>query len=309
MNSLGLFLIILQFLSGSVSNTESHLLGIFNIFDKNYSVQNLALSLNAIIGPVRNLQTEDIELGARGAIIIDNASSKVLYNKNANQQLPIASLTKLMTAIVSLDNLVVRTGTIITVHAEATLESGSRMYLVAGEKLTAHSLLKGLLIESANDAAATLSLTTDADKQQFVDKMNQKAKDLGLRDTHFANPTGFDAPNHYSSASDLAKLTQFALQNQVIADIIKTPQTTVVDVSQANRHTLVNTNQLVGKFPNVIGVKTGTTGEAGTSLIVAGRGSANQIVIVVLLDSPDRFGEGKKALDWALNGHSWIEPI
>ena len=139
--------------------------------------------------------------------------------------------------------------------------------------------------------------------------MNAKAKALGLDDTHFINPTGFDAVGHYSTAADLAKLTQYALANPTIAKIVAMPKVTVTDITGVHRYAINNTNQLVGKYPEVIGVKTGTTEEAGTSLITAAKGSADQVIIVVLLDSPDRFGEGKRALDWALKNHSWIEPL
>lgn len=309
MNSLGLFLVVLQFISGSVSDTQSHIFGIFNIFAKNYSTTDLATSLNSIIGPIRNPNSPELELGARAAIIIDDASSKVLYNKSSTTKLPMASITKLMTAVVALDNLNHKTDTIITVPASATAETGSRMNLETGERMSSGNLIKGMLIASANDAAATLAATTARTREQFVNQMNSKAKELGLNNTNFENPTGFDAPNHYSTALDLAKLTQHALKNPVIAQAVSTQKITLSDISQNKKHTVTNTNQLLGKYDNVIGVKTGTTEEAGLSLIAAATSRSGQTVIVVLLASPDRFAEGSQALDWALSNHSWIEPL
>lgn len=309
MNSLGLFLVVLQFISGSVSDTQSHIFGVFNIFAKNYSTTDLATSLNSIIGPIRNPNSPELEIGARAAIIMDDSSGKILFSKSSTTKLPMASITKLMTALVALDNLNYKTDSIITVPASATSETGSRMNLEAGEHISAGNLLKGMLIASANDAAATLAATTAYNRERFVGQMNAKAKELELTDTHFANPTGFDAPNHYSTALDLAKLTQHALKNPVIAKAVATQKVTLTDATLTRKHTVTTTNQLLAKYDNVIGVKTGTTDEAGLSLITAATSRSGQKVIVVLLASPDRFGEGSKALDWALTYHSWIEPV
>lgn len=309
MQGIGLLLILLQFLSGNVSDSQSHLFGIFNVFSKDYSTTSLASSLNSIIGPVRHFDAPQLELGARSAIVIDSASGKVLFAQDPAEKLPIASITKLMTAVVAVDNLGTNLDKVITVPVIATKESGSRMNLEAGTRFTAHNLLRGMLVGSANDAAVALANTTAKDQATFIGQMNAKAKALGLEDTHFINPTGFDAAGHYSTAADLAKLTQYALANPTIAKIVAMPKVTVTDITGVHRYAINNTNQLVGKYPEVIGVKTGTTEEAGTSLITAARGSADQVIIVVLLDSPDRFGEGKRALDWALKNHSWIEPL
>lgn len=309
MNSLGLFMVVLQFISGSVSDTQSHIFGVFNIFAKNYSTTDLATSLNSIIGPIRNPNSPELEIGARAAIIMDDASGKILFAKSSTTKLPMASITKLMTALVALDNLSHKTDTIITVPAIATNETGSRMKLETGERITSGNLIKGMLIASANDAAATLASTTAKNREQFVIQMNAKAKTLGLTSTNFANPTGFDAPNHYSSALDLARLTQEALKNPVIAQTVAMQKATITDISGNRKHPVTTTNHLLAKYDNVIGVKTGTTDEAGLSLITAATSRSGQTVIVVLLASPDRFGEGGKALDWALTNHSWIEPV
>ncbi|MEZ4210590.1 MAG: D-alanyl-D-alanine carboxypeptidase family protein [Patescibacteria group bacterium] len=309
MQSLGILLVIIQLLTGQISDTQSHLLGLFNILSKDYSVHNLAFSLNSIIGPIQKPNAQELELNSRAAIIIDNDSGKILYNKSADDRLRVASITKLMTALVALDNLQGNLDRVITVPAVGAAEGGSSMDLTTGEKLTAHDLLRGLLIASANDAAVTFANTTSATPELFIQQMNTKAATLGLRDTHFVNPTGFDAPNHYSTAEDIAKLAQYALKDPIISAIVATPKLTIASLNTNQKHNLANTNQLVGQYDNIIGVKTGTTGEAGPSLVVAAKGTANQKVIVVLLDSPDRFGEGKRALDWAFSNFSWIEPL
>jgi D-alanyl-D-alanine carboxypeptidase len=139
--------------------------------------------------------------------------------------------------------------------------------------------------------------------------MNKYAEELGLKDTHFTNVYGVDDPKHYSNAEDLARLTIYALQNEIFRDIVGTAQITVADVSGKFSHKLQNTNKLVGKYSNVVGVKTGTTAEAGASLVAAAKGESGQLVVTVLLNSPERFNEGKALLDWALKAYTWIEPL
>ncbi len=309
MNSLALLLVALRFFTGALDGPQQQLLSVFNIFSINYSATDFAQNLNSLIGPIRNLNSKDIELNSRASIIIDAQSNRVLYSNNAQDSLPIASLTKIMTALVALDKFGSQLSTVATVPVEAVKVTGSKMSLYANERITIHNLLKGTLIESANDAATTLAYATADTPDQFVSLMNQKAVQLGLTQTHFTNPVGFDDPQHYSTARDLAELSRVAMENEIFANIVKISKTTVKDVSGKFVHQLNTTNKLLGQFENVIGVKTGTTDEAGESLVAAVEGDSGQKVIVVLLDSPNRFQEGKKALDWALTAYSWIEPL
>ncbi len=309
MTNLALLLVVLRFFTGALDGAQQQLLSVFNIFSTSYSATDFAQNLNSLIGPIRNLSFKDIELNSKASIIIDTQSNRVLYSNNPNTSLPIASLTKIMTALVALDKFGSQLNTIATVPVEAVEVTGSKMSLYSNERITIHNLLKGALIESANDAATALAYATADTPDQFVALMNQKASELGLTQTHFTNSVGFDNPQHYSTAKDLAELSRVAMENQTFADIVKTSKTTVRDVSGKFVHQLNTTNKLLGQFENVIGVKTGTTDEAGESLVAAVRGDSGQKVIVVLLDSPNRFQEGKKALDWALKAYSWIEPL
>jgi len=309
MGSLAILLVILRFFTGAVDAAQQQMLGMFNIFSPNYSAADFAQNLNYLIGPIRNPSYPDLTVNARAAIITDLNSDRVLYAKNADAELPMASLTKIMTALIALDKFAGQLNTVVTVPAEALTVTGSRMSLYANERLTVLGLLKGTLIESANDAAMALAYTTGGDLKQFVALMNQKAQDLGLSQTHFTNPVGLDEDQHYSTAKDLAELTRVALENQTFAEIVATPKATVRDVSGKFVHSLTTTNKLLGQYQNVIGVKTGTTEEAGESLVASAVGDSGQKVVVVLLDSPSRFQEGKAALDWALKAYSWIEPL
>ncbi len=309
MQALSILLVITQFFAGALDTVQSQLLGVFNIFDREYSIEQFVRNLNVLIGPVRNPSQPDLELQAKSAVILDQDSNRVLFSKNDTDQLPMASITKIMTALVVLDKYGDRLETVIAVPAEAIKTNGSKMYLYTNERLTAMNLLKGLLIHSANDAALTFAYHIAGGEEKFAKLMNAKAQTLGLWNTHFANPIGFDAPDHYSTAKDLAELTRVAVNNPTFAQIVATKKIIVTDVSGRFKHSLDNTNKLIGQYDNVIGVKTGTTDEAGASLVASAVGGSGQKVIVVLLDSPDRFAEGKQALDWALKAYGWIEPL
>lgn len=309
MGNFALLLVILRFFTGALDYSQQQLFHVFNIFDQNYSAADFANSLNYLIGPIRNISVPDLEVNARAAIVTDLNSDRVLYAKDADAHLPMASITKIMTALIAFDHYNNRLDAIVRVPAEALDVTGSKMYLYAGEDITAYNLLKGLLINSANDAGMTFAYAISGSPEKFAELMNQKAAALKLNNTHFVNPIGFDAEGHYSTAKDLAELTKFALTNKTFANIVNTQNTTVKDITGKFVHKLTNTNKLLGQYDNVIGVKTGTTEEAGESLVAAVAGDSGQTVVVVLLDSPNRFQEGKKALDWSLRAYSWIEPL
>jgi len=231
-----------------------------------------------------------------------------LFAKNADERLAIASITKIMTALVVLryrSNL----QEVITVSADAAKVTGSQMDLLENEKMTINNLMEGMLIGSGNDAAYALAEGTFGNVDRFVDAMDRYATELGLTNTHFANTYGADDVENFSTARELAILTAHAMRNETFRSIVSIQKTTVTDTTGKFKHGLDNTNLLVGKYLNVIGVKTGTTAEAGASLVAAAKGNSGQTVIAVLLNSPARFVEGKRILDWALKAHTWIQPL
>ncbi|RLC37843.1 hypothetical protein DRH29_00290 [candidate division Kazan bacterium] len=309
MKSLALILVIAQFFSGALNTIQGQLLETFNIFDANYTLTSFVQNLNTLIGPIKNPGYPGPELAAKSVMILDQDSGRVLYAKNPDARLPIASLTKIMTALVVLDKYQNNLDMPIQVSSIAAEATGSRMYLYKNERLTALDLLKGLLIQSANDAATVFATEIADDPSSFVRAMNSKAQEMGLINTHFTNDIGFDEADHYSTARDIAEMTRVALNNEIFAEIVAIDKTTVYDITGRLSHSLNNTNELIGRFKNVIGVKTGTTDEAGESLVASAVGSSGQRVIAVLLNSPDRFREGKEALDWALRAYSWIEVV
>lgn len=306
MKTLAIFLAMINFLTGSLNDIKSNLSEVLGSTQL-YPLQAMTLQLIKP-EPVRDPFYLDPVIEATSAIVMDAETKKILFGKNPHQRLAMASITKIMTAMVVLrhTNDLQKT---IRVSETASEINGSQMYLLANETMTTENLLKGALIESANDAAYALAEGLYGNVTRFVDAMNNYAKELELKDTHFTNSYGADDATHYSTAYDIAQLTAHALQNPTFRSIVSLKQATVKDVTGRLTHQLENTNKLVGQYLNVIGVKTGTTLEAGASLVAAAEGDSQQTVVVVLLNSPQRFTEAKTLLDWSLKAYNWIEPL
>lgn len=245
-------------------------------------------------------------LSAQGVIAIDLDSSVVLYEKSPNKQLLPASTTKIMTALVALENYnlenIVTVGNINVV--------GQKMKLIPGEKITVGSLLDGLLIYSANDAAEVLAANFLGGRSAFINQMNTKAAELSMTNTHFSNPSGLDAIDHYSSVYDLVRLSDIAMQNPIFAEIVNTKTKIVTSTDGKIIHPLKNINELLGEVDGVKGVKTGWTEGARENLVtyvvrqpLVGQGQKR--ILIALLGSQDRFGETKILIDWIYNNLSW----
>lgn len=256
------------------------------------------------------------QFSAWATIAVDYDTGQILYQNNIHVRHAPASTTKLMTALVSED--LYQTSQLLTVPPTAAV-GGSVMGLLPGEKLTYRGLLYGMLLDSGNDAAYTLAVDSPGGFSGFVNKMNQKAQDLGLADTHFENPAGFDHPNHYSSAFDLSQIAKQAAQDPQIARVVSTMDTSVtlwLSSPQATGEaspsakvpktvTLHNLNQLLN-VPGVIGMKTGTTENAGENLVgLVDRN--NHKIITVMLGSKNRFVETEQLINWIYNNYSWSD--
>lgn len=238
-----------------------------------------------------------------GAVFAEDINlDKILYEKNADKKLAPASTTKIMTALVSVDHY--KPGDVLVVPPQAMV-GGSSMGLGVGESMTFRSLLYGMLLNSGNDAAYTLALNYPGGFDVFIQKMNEKASALGLKNTHFENPAGFDSPNHYSSASDLAKIAQTAVKNPQLAKIVSTKETSVESIDKMRSHPLKNLNKLLAE-KGVLGVKTGFTEKAGENFVGLIERDGHKILTVVL-SSTDRFGETQNLFDWIYSNFSWIQ--
>ncbi|MFH0912607.1 MAG: D-alanyl-D-alanine carboxypeptidase family protein [Patescibacteria group bacterium] len=306
MKTIAILLVMLNYLTGSSALVKDSLWSIL-VDPQAYSLHTLA-SQFLRPEPVRDVLYPNPQVESAAAIVTDLDTGKVLFAKNADEPMAMASITKIMTAWVVLSSNI-NLDEVYVVPEEATKVPGSRMYLAVGEKMSVDSLLKGALIESANDAAYTLAFNALGSIDRFVEMMNAYAQQLGLKNTNFTNVWGADEPGHYSCARDIATLTALALQNETFRNIVSVKKTVVTDIYGKLQHNLNNTNKLLGTYLNIIGVKTGTTNNSGESLVVAARGESNQTIITVLLNSPDRFTEGKTLLEWALKAYNWIEPL
>ena len=231
------------------------------------------------------------------AVMIDADTGSVLFSKNQGRVLAPASLTKLMTAllVVEKDKL----SSTVRVGREVFGVDGSVLGLQPGDRITVQNLLYGLLVHSSNDAANALAVFTAGSQDSFVGMMNSRAQALGLVSTHFVNPSGLPAPSHVSSARDIALLVRSVLQNPLIRTITSTKDTQLTwqdKKGRTRRISLENTNQLLGLYPGVTGVKTGTTTAAGQCLITFSQWDAGE-VILVLLKSTNRYAESTVYLD------------
>lgn len=249
------------------------------------------VSLNTYIFP---------DISAVSGLVMDIDSGVVLYEKNANLQVYPASTTKIMTGLVTLENYPLSQ----YLRVNSGKVDGTVVNLVEGEELTVENLLYGLLVASGNDAAQVLAENYYGGVLGFVSAMNEKARQLGLKNTHFTNPMGYDQDGHLTTAGDLARLAVYALKNKEFSRIVSTANAQIADSDGKNYHLLKNTNLLVGKIDGVKGVKTGLTQKAGECLITLVERD-NRRILVVLLGSGDRFGETEKIIDWTFNNFSW----
>ncbi|TSC53770.1 MAG: D-alanyl-D-alanine carboxypeptidase (penicillin-binding protein 5/6) [Microgenomates group bacterium LiPW_16] len=239
-------------------------------------------------------------LTAQAVLVVDIPSQVALYQKNPKMRLSPASITKIMTALVALETF--KMEDVLTVKTQ--ISWGRTMGLITGERLTFENLLYGTLVHSANDAAYTLAENYPGGVEKFVQRMNEKARELFLPDTNFANPIGFEENGHFTTAADLARLATNALENPTIAKIVGIPSITVADANFTRFYQLENVNELLGKIPGVLGVKTGWTENAGECLVTAVTKNGRKVLIVVLA-SKDRFGETASLIDWVFANHRW----
>ncbi len=241
-------------------------------------------------------------IDADAAYSMDLTSNTTLYTKNEHTELAIASLTKLMTAYIILEEEDL--DSIVTVSYNAAAVEGSQIWLAQGETITVESLLYGLLIQSGNDCAVALAEFNAGSEENFINKMNQKARQLGLTETYFTSASGLDDEG-YSTAGDLAFLSMYLLKNDFIREITSLTSATITGTGGYPTHNLSSTNDLLDSYLNVKGLKTGKTGGAGECLITVAENPHGHEILTVILGSYDRFGETKLMLDWIYNSYDW----
>lgn len=243
-------------------------------------------------------------LSAVSAILMEGESGAVVLEKNARTRLPMASTTKIMTALVAIE--LAAPDTVIRVDERAVGTEGSSIYLCVGEELTLEELLYALMLESANDAAVAIAIGVSGSEAAFVDAMNAKADSLGLRDTHFANPHGLDAEAHYTTAYELAQIARVALQNPLLKTIVSTRKTTIPHQETDGVRLLVNHNKMLRQYDGCIGLKTGYTQKSGRCLVSAAERDG-VTMIAVTIDSPDDWNDHTKLLDYGFSLYRSVE--
>lgn len=246
----------------------------------------------------KNIVIPKHELSAKSAISYELATDTLLYAKNIDQRLPMASLTKIMTAVIALERMDLDQKLTVTKAAAAIGESS--MGLSEGENLSLRELLYGLILHSGNDAAETISQQSPFGKDGYVHLMNKKAEDLGLADTRFTNSSGLQGDgDQYSTVKDLLVITKYALQNEEFAKIVRTYQHNIPASPTNKAFSLLNETNLLSTYTGVRGVKTGYTDEAGMCLVTYLEYQGKKI-IAVILNSENRRQEMKDLLDYSL---------
>lgn len=229
-------------------------------------------------------------VSAQSAILIDGLTGEVLFAEHEDQKSLIASTTKIMTALVILENK--NLDETVTIPTEAVGIEGSSLYLEAGDKLTIRELLYGMMLHSGNDAAVALALLCSGSVEAFADLMNEKAAELGLANTHFVNPSGLDGEDHYSTAKDLAIMTAYAMKNPEFVQIVSTKTITI------GERRLKNHNRLLWTLEGAIGVKTGYTKAAGRILVSAASRNNRCLIAVTIHDGND-WKDHSALYEWA----------
>ena len=267
--------------------------------------------------PERRKDFSPIKIFASSSVVLDVDSGTLLHYDNGRLKMPIASLTKIMTAILVVEN-VKNLDEPVTIDGEALQADGTKVgcptsvncvaeRLHLGEKISAKDLLSAMLLDSANDAAVALGKHVAGSQTAFADLMNEKAKQLNLGDSHFCNPSGLDEESCYSSAYDLARIAAFSMRYDIIWETMKTQETDVNSCDGSYTHHLKNTDMLLGQISNCIGGKTGFTYNAGKSLMLAAVDPETERhrVVAVLLNDNNRWSDMKTLIDWVYSNYQW----
>ncbi len=253
------------------------------------------------VGGPAEIQTGAPVVTANAALFLDSKNGEMFYSKNIHQQLPIASLVKVMTILIALEHKSMIDEFVVS--QRAALMEPDKMLLIAGEKLTLKELLSGIFLISANDAAEVLAEQTIGSREEFIKLMNEKAKQLGMKNSYFANPTGLDedSGNSYSTVYDLAILTRYLIKRYPeVVDISKTEHIYLPITENHQDYDMYSGINLLTTYPGVVGFKTGFTPEAGYTLITLAR-KDNHEVIGVLLGSAYRRDEARELLDYSFD--------
>lgn len=239
-------------------------------------------------------------VSAQNIFILDLNSNLVLWQRNADTRIYPASTTKMMTALVAVRQFPLSE----TIYINRSYPDGSHLGLIAGQTLTVEELLYAMLVQSANDAAEVLAENYPGGRNSFIQAMNLRVLELGLKNTHFQNPTGLDDNTQYSSASDLTRLARIFIGYPSLSRIAATENAIISSPDYSSSFVLSNINQLLGKVPGVMGIKTGFTDGAGQALVTLVNRGGHPVIITVIR-SGDRFSDTKNLIEWVYSNFSW----
>lgn len=246
---------------------------------------------------------KNISLNCTSAIVIDQESGRILYGKDENRVLPMASTTKIITAIVAMEKGNIYDRVIVSKKAAST--QGSSADLAAGEKISLEELLYGLMLQSGNDAAIAIAEHICRSVEEFVNLMNEKALELGVYNTSFATPHGLDANEHYTTANDLSRITAYAMKNELFAKIVST-KTISSGITGSFNRSYGNINKFLYRIDNSDGVKTGYTGNAGKCLVASVKHDFGRYICVVF-NSSDRWRDAEKLVKYADSNFRYVK--
>lgn len=255
--------------------------------------------------PIIVYADEDLAPNAKSAIMIEASTGEILFQKNKDEKLPPASMTKMMSMLLIIEEIEkgnLKWDEVITASSNAASMGGSQIFLEAGEKMTVEELLKGISIASGNDATVAMAERISGSEESFVKKMNDKVKELGLKNTHFSNATGLTIDNHYSSAYDMAMIAKELIKHEKILEFTGTYEE-YLRKNTESPFWLVNTNRLVRFYDGVDGLKTGFTKEAGYCLTSTAKREGMRLITVVMNEetSEKRSADTSRMLDYGFN--------
>ncbi len=238
------------------------------------------------------------EVSGKSVILVEAQSGRVLFAKNEKEKLPMASTTKIMTALLAAESGKLDQEIVVT--KEMLQVEGTSMGLLPGDTVTVEGLIYGMLLQSGNDAANVTALTLAGSKEKFAEMMNRRAQELGMENTHFVTPSGLDAEGHYSTAEDMSKLARAALNNPVFAQVCAQKTARVEYGNPPYMRTMTNHNKLLKMYDGTIGVKTGFTKKSGRCLVSAAERDGVTLVAVTLND-PNDWSTHKELFDYGFS--------
>lgn len=276
---------------------------------KRLSACFLAVLIVISVLPVQAAALADTEIKAPSALLMEAQTGKVLFEKNSHEKRPCASITKVMTLLLvmeALDSGKIKLTDTVTASEHAASMGGSDIWLKPGESMSVDDMLKATVIMSANDAAVALAEFVAGSEDEFLQQMNEKAKELGMKDTTFKNCNGLDEDGHLTSAYDVAVMSRELMKHKKVFDYSKT----WIDYLRDGKTQLVNTNKLLKSYSGITGLKTGTTGKAGSCVSATAEREGVKLIAVVLgaSNTKDRFATAATLLDYGFANWAVTKP-